>query len=38
MDENYISAPLDVKAVRVTDAFWHAAQETVRREVTSGRR
>lgn len=33
MDKNYISAPLDVKAVRVTDAFWHAVQETVRREV-----
>lgn len=33
MDEKYSNAPLDVKAVRVTDAFWRAAQETVRREV-----
>ncbi len=33
MDRRYFSAPLDWKAVRVTDGFWHAVQETVRTEV-----
>ena len=33
MEKTQFSRPLDLKAVRITDAFWHAHQETVRREV-----
>lgn len=33
MKKEEFSRPLDLKNVRITDGFWHAAQETVRREV-----
>ena len=33
MDKQSFSRPLDVKNVRVTDGFWHAAQETVRTQM-----
>lgn len=33
MDKNNFSRPVDIKAVKVTDPFWQAVQETVRREV-----
>lgn len=33
MDKHQFSRPLDLKAVRVTDSFWHDLQETVRTEV-----
>ena len=33
MDKKQFSHPLDLKEVRITDGFWHTAQETVRREV-----
>lgn len=33
MNPKEFSSPIDIKRVKVTDAFWHAMQETVRREV-----
>ena len=33
MDQKDFSRPVSLKAVKVTDDFWRAAQETVRREV-----
>lgn len=33
MDIKNFSSPIDIKKVKVTDAFWHTMQETVRREV-----
>ena len=33
MNKENFSKPMDIKVVRVTDPFWHAAQETVCREV-----
>lgn len=33
MDRTNFNAPLDLRNVRVTDGFWSAVQETVRREV-----
>ena len=33
MDKRQFSRPLDLKSVQVTDGFWHAVQETVRKEV-----
>jgi len=33
MDHERFSAPLDLRAVRVTDEFWHGVQETVRAQV-----
>lgn len=33
MDKTQFSRPLDLRAVRLTDEFWHPLQETVRTEV-----
>ena len=33
MKKEEFSRPLNLKHVKITDGFWHAAQETVRREV-----
>ena len=33
MKKEEFSRPLNLKNVKITDGFWHAAQETVRREV-----
>ena len=33
MERDQLSRPLDLRAVRVTDSFWHREQELVRTEV-----
>ena len=33
MNERYFSRPVDLKNMKVTDAFWHREQELVRTEV-----
>ncbi len=33
MDANHFSTPMDLKKVKITDAFWHSKQEAVRTEV-----
>lgn len=33
MDKSKFNKPIDIGRVKVTDPFWHTAQETVRREV-----